>query len=130
MACVEATHLTVLLEDYKSKFENVNSEAAMRTLVEETLAGVQALSTSLCPLMSTMINFLGDQSVMPYEVDGFGNRYYMDDANVPSLLSLPVLGFVGKENQLYQNTRNYVYSPQNMYYFSGNVFDISLTKSA
>lgn len=27
-----------------------------------------------------------------YEVDGFGNYVFMDDANIPSLLSLPLLG--------------------------------------
>ena len=27
-----------------------------------------------------------------YEVDGFGSAYFMDDANIPSLLSLPYLG--------------------------------------
>lgn len=33
------------------------------------------------------------QSMYAYEVDGFGNHLYMDDANVPSLLSLPYLGY-------------------------------------
>lgn len=29
-----------------------------------------------------------------YEVDGFGNGYFMDDANLPSLLGLPLFGFI------------------------------------
>lgn len=36
-----------------------------------------------------------------YEVDGFGNGYFMDDANHPSLLSLPLYGFVGLDDHLY-----------------------------
>ena len=32
-----------------------------------------------------------------YEVDGFGSAYFMDDANIPSLLSLPYLGYVEKD---------------------------------
>ena len=31
-------------------------------------------------------------NVLAYEVDGFGNQLFMDDANVPSLLALPYLG--------------------------------------
>ena len=47
----------------------------------------------------------------------------MDDANVPSLLSLPLLGFLDKEDELYQNTRRMILSPQgNPYFLSGPAF--------
>jgi len=39
------------------------------------------------------------------EVDGFGNFFFADDANPPSLLSLPFLGFVDAHDAIYQNTR-------------------------
>lgn len=57
--------------------------------------------------------------VYAYEVDGFGNSYCMDDANVPSLLAAPYLGYCDKNDPIYQNTRNLVWSHNNPYFFSG-----------
>lgn len=54
-----------------------------------------------------------------FEVDGFGNRLFMDDANVPSLLALPYLGSVAQDDAIYQNTRKFVWSTDNPYYFRG-----------
>lgn len=59
--------------------------------------------------------------VYAYEVDGYGNRLLMDDANVPSLLSLPYLGYCSEENKLYRNTRNLILSKENPFYYSGEV---------
>jgi meiotically up-regulated gene 157 (Mug157) protein len=58
--------------------------------------------------------------IYAYEVDGYGNRHYMDDANAPSLLSLPYMGYGFKEDKLYQRTRDFVLSKQNPYYFEGS----------
>lgn len=57
--------------------------------------------------------------IYAYEVDGFGNRLFMDDANVPNLLSLPYLGSIDKNDKIYQNTRNFVWSLDNPYFFKG-----------
>lgn len=54
-----------------------------------------------------------------YEVDGFGNKYLMDDANIPSLLSLPYLEFTEKDDPVYLATRKWVLSDNNPYYFKG-----------
>ena len=56
-------------------------------------------------------------TVFPYEVDGFGNRLFMDDANVPSLLSLPYLGCVERDDPVYRATRAFVLSQNNPYFF-------------
>ncbi|AIQ45715.1 glycosyl hydrolase [Paenibacillus sp. FSL R7-0273] len=56
-----------------------------------------------------------------YEVDGLGNYTLMDDANVPSLLSAPYLGYCSKEDELYVNTREFLLSPRNPYYYTGSV---------
>jgi uncharacterized protein len=55
-----------------------------------------------------------------YEVDGFGNANLMDDANVPSLLSIPYLGYRPADDPIYRNTRAFVLSDQNPYYFRGD----------
>jgi hypothetical protein len=57
--------------------------------------------------------------VFAFEVDGFGNATFMDDANVPSLLALPYLGCVEKNDPIYQNTRKLVWSEDNPYFFKG-----------
>ncbi|MBR5108556.1 MAG: glycoside hydrolase family 125 protein [Clostridia bacterium] len=58
-------------------------------------------------------------AVYAYEVDGLGHANFMDDANVPSLLSLPYLGCVPADDPVYQNTRRMLLSPANPYYFEG-----------
>ncbi|MFV0468086.1 MAG: glycoside hydrolase family 125 protein [Dysgonomonas sp.] len=57
--------------------------------------------------------------IYAFEVDGFGNQLLMDDANVPSLLALPYLGDVDINDPIYQNTRNFVWSEDNPYFFKG-----------
>ena len=57
--------------------------------------------------------------VFAYEVDGNGHALLMDDANVPSLLSLPYLGCVSREDPVYQATRAMLLSPENPYYYAG-----------
>lgn len=82
--------------------------------------------------------------VYAYEVDGLGNHRLMDDANVPSLLSIPYLGYRPATDPLYRNTRALVLSDENPYHYSGshaagigsphtpagNVWPISLTMQA
>ncbi len=60
-------------------------------------------------------------NVLAYEVDGYGNRLFMDDANIPSLLALPYLGALSVHDPLYQNTRKMVLSTANPYFFKGKV---------
>jgi meiotically up-regulated gene 157 (Mug157) protein len=44
----------------------------------------------------------------------------MDDANIPSLLSLPYLEWVSERDVVYQRTRQYLLSEWNPYYFEGS----------
>ena len=57
--------------------------------------------------------------VFAYEVDGYGSFYFMDDANVPSLLSLPYLGYCSIDESTYRSTRAGVLSFANPYYSKG-----------
>ena len=57
--------------------------------------------------------------IYAYEVDGLGHANVMDDANVPSLLSIPYFGYLPKSNSLYQATRAFVLSDRNPYFFRG-----------
>lgn len=54
-----------------------------------------------------------------YEADGFGNQLFMDDSNVPSLLSLPYLDALPVNDRIYQNTRKFILSKKNPYFFKG-----------
>ncbi|KAK5136603.1 hypothetical protein LTR08_002617 [Meristemomyces frigidus] len=62
-------------------------------------------------------------AVFAFEVDGYGSSIIMDDANVPSLLALPYLGFVAASERTYQNTRAMILSKDgNPYFLQGSAF--------
>ncbi|EGV60682.1 hypothetical protein PSN45_001545 [Yamadazyma tenuis] len=61
--------------------------------------------------------------VYAYEVDGYGSSIFMDDANIPSLLAAPDMGYIELENKVYQNTRKMLLSKNgNPYYLKGRYF--------
>jgi len=95
--------LTIIPEDY-TVMQN-----KMSTLLAEIQRGVQEFG-----LMT-----VEDETVFAYEVDGFGNQLFMDDANVPSLLSLPFLQFCSGNDPLYLATRKQILSQNNPFYYSG-----------
>jgi meiotically up-regulated gene 157 (Mug157) protein len=59
--------------------------------------------------------------VYAYEVDGLGHATLMDDANIPSLLSAPYLGYTRANSLVYRNTRRFLLSKDNPNYYVGKV---------
>ena len=57
--------------------------------------------------------------IYAFEVDGFGSAFLMDDANVPSLLAMAYLGDVERNDPVYENTRCFVWSEANPYFWRG-----------
>jgi len=57
--------------------------------------------------------------IYAYETDGMGNYNLMDDANSPSLLAIPYLGYKAEDDEIYQNTRRFILSEDNPYYYKG-----------
>jgi meiotically up-regulated gene 157 (Mug157) protein len=94
--------------------ETVNGETALasdcRALADEVAAALKKYAVCKHPKYGRIYAF---------EVDGFGNRFLMDDANVPSLLALPYLGDVPANDRIYKNTRRFVWSEDNPYFFRG-----------
>lgn len=61
------------------------------------------------------------QRIWAYEVDGLGNQFLADDANLPNFLGLPYLGAVSANDPIYRATRAFSLSQNNPYYHSGAV---------
>ena len=94
--------------------EDVNHEKALaqecRSLAEEVAVALQEYA---------VVNHPQFGRIYAFEVDGFGGCILQDDANAPSLLSLPYLTDVSVDDPIYQNTRRMVWSEWNPYFFVG-----------
>ncbi|MBB5710998.1 glycoside hydrolase family 125 protein [Sphingomonas xinjiangensis] len=61
-----------------------------------------------------------DGQTWAFEVNGYGDAIFMDDANVPSLSALPLLGAADRRDPLYRRTAALAWSPRNPYFFAGS----------
>ena len=65
-----------------------------------------------------IVNHTTHGRIYAYEVDGLGHSLLMDDANVPSLLSIPYLGYKYDE-QIFANTKRFLFSKDNPWFHTG-----------
>jgi uncharacterized protein len=116
---IPANIFAVVVAGYLAEMaEKVGNDPNLATTARELGAtiqkGIEAFGKVVHPKFGT---------IYAYEVDGLGNYHLMDDANVPSLLALPYLGYCPKNEPVYQNTRRFALSKFNPYYYQGKFAD-------
>lgn len=107
MAVVALRHAAILLDKI---YHDTSASEDFKNLANEIEHGIEAFG---------VVDKPGFGKIYAYETDGLGNYLCMDDANSPSLLAIPYLGYRTKEDPVYQNTRKFLLSDQNPFYFCG-----------
>jgi meiotically up-regulated gene 157 (Mug157) protein len=106
--------LKQIAEIAKTVFQDAELYDAASNLAVEIAAGIEKFG------------IVQDAEVGPmyaYEVDGCGEVLKGDDANIPSLLSAPYLGF-DENPEVYENTRKFLLSNRNKQFFCSSTKDI------
>ena len=101
-----------LEEIERDVYHNVIKAQRAKSLRNEVQTGIQTYGVIFTPNYGY---------IYAYEVDGLGNANIMDDANVPSLLSAPYLGYTKSSSFIYRNTRKFLLSKDNPTYYVGKV---------
>lgn len=102
--------LDYLKEIYKELEPNSNQQEKIVVLRNKIQIGIEKFG---------IVKSKENQLIYAYEVDGLGNYLVMDDANVPSLLSAPYLGYCKNNDPIYLATRKVILSEENFYYYKG-----------
>lgn len=120
----DATTYPFLIPSNFFAVSSLKQAAEMVTAISKDAALAKQL-TDLATEVNTalqqyaVINHPKHGKIYAFEIDGFGGMAIMDDSNVPNLLSLPYLGAVPLNDAVYQNTRKFVLSADNPYFFKG-----------
>ncbi len=107
MAVVELRHLA---EIARGVWADAGFSGEALALADEIENGIETHAVVEHPTLGR---------IYAYETDGLGHHVLMDDANVPSLLSVPYLGYRPVEDPTYRNTRAFVLSKENPYFYEG-----------
>ena len=93
-----------------------------------TVCGNEALAAACDALRAELDEAIQRHAVVEHptygpvyacETDGMGHYSMLDDANVPSLLSIPYIGYASVDDPIYQNTRRFLLGKDNPYYYEG-----------
>ena len=101
-----AVHALELLVTMAEHWDDPDLATDCRRLAAEISDGIQQ-------------HALTENGTLAYEVDGLGHQLLMDDANMPSLLSLPLCSSLAPDDPLCRRTRDWVLSPENPQFFGG-----------
>ena len=106
----------VSLKQAAEMMNKIHKDAALASECSQLAAEVENALQQHAMVQGPAMN-----KVYAYEVNGFGSFNLMDDANVPSLLSLPYLDALALADPIYQNTRRLVLSENNPFFFKGKI---------
>lgn len=101
-----------LEEIERDVYRNLIKAQRARSLRDEVQNGIQTYGVVFTPNYGY---------IYAYEVDGLNHANLMDDANIPSLLSAPYLGYGKNTSFIYRNTRRFLLSKDNPTYYTGRV---------
>ncbi|MFN2462068.1 MAG: glycoside hydrolase family 125 protein [Candidatus Velthaea sp.] len=99
-----------LQEIERDVYHNLMKAQRAASLRDEVQTGIQTYGEVFTPNYGY---------IYAYEVDGLGHSTLMDDANIPSLLSAPYLGYTKSSSLVYRNTRKFLLSKDNPTYYTG-----------
>lgn len=118
MICVELKHLNEILEHSDDVIFDTKSLASEAS----------SIASEICGALEKLQDVMKERHFsIPYEVDGLdSSALFMDDANIPSILSLPVLGYMDRSDSLYRQSRAFLLSTNNPFWFSGMSLSFSI----
>jgi uncharacterized protein len=101
-----------MAEIERDVYHNVVKANEAKSLRDEVQRGIQTYGLVLVPKYGY---------IYAYEVDGLGHAILTDDANIPSLLSAPYIGYTVPNDRYYENTRRFLLSQDNPSFYQGQV---------
>ena len=103
-----------VLEKMHAVFKDVLSDDERAKVSEKLADEVETAIKDNC----TVVNSDGKR-IYALETDGMGNYNVMDDANIPNLIAMPYYEYPYIDKEIYANTREFMLSEKNPYYFVG-----------
>ena len=94
--------LKIKFEPYKNDLKNI-AESVEKAIYEK----------------GVIVDSINNEKYFAFEIDGYGNYYFIDEPGYPNLISLPFFNFCSSTNEIYINTRKRILSERNPYFIKG-----------